>query len=62
MKLQLLFETFGPYLHMARANAAAHAKLCEAIFRGHSPGVTGHQPGTLNNAAPAQAPPSTPTS
>ena len=22
MKLQLLFETFGSYLHMARANAA----------------------------------------
>ena len=29
---QPLFETFGSYLHIARANSAAHAKLREAIF------------------------------
>ena len=62
-KLQLLFETFGSYLHMARANAAAHAKPRAEILPGtppHSPGVTGNLPGTPDDAAPAQAPPSTP--
>ena len=53
---QPLFETFGSYLHIARANSAAHAKLREATFWGHFPGHTGPQPGTLDDAAPPQAP------
>jgi len=61
MKLPLLFETFGSYLHMARANTVAHAKLREAIFWGHFPGDTGHQPGTLDDAGPTQVPGPTPT-
>ena len=58
---QPLFKTFGSYLHIARANSAAHAKLREAIFWGHFPGDTGHQPGTLDDAGPTQVPGPTPT-
>ena len=59
MKPQLLFETFGSYLHMARANAAARAEPRAEILPGtppHSRGDTGNLPGTPNHAAPAQAP------